>query len=262
MGRPARSAERSLTGSPIGQRKHARLQGALSPPAATPTARDRDSFAPGRASTDQTGAGGVFLGVPSVPSSVALLTALRARLGPDIQLLAPEVFDPETALLAGTAADGLTITQPGRSADDVPADGDEFVSAYPAPFGEKPTRYALAAAQATDVLLDAVAASDGTRASATRSLFNTRVSNGILGSFFITPTGDTTLNAVTVHRIVDGEVTTIDGRRSRRSRGRRVMVTRRNVRSVRFVQLGAGSGANQSYLMFRWRKLFSGSLAA
>ena len=76
-------------------------------------------------------------------------------------------------------------------------------------FGETPTRYALAAAQATDVLLDAIAASDGTRASATRSLFKTKVSNGILGSFLITPTGDTTLNAVAVHRIVDGKVTTM-----------------------------------------------------
>lgn len=123
--------------------------------------------------------------------------------------MAPEVFDPETALLAGAAAEGMTITQPGRSADDVPAEGEKFVSAYRARFGEKPTRYALAAAQATDVMLDAIAASDGTRASATRSLFKTRVSNGILGSFLITPTGDTTLNAVTVHRIVGGKVTTI-----------------------------------------------------
>jgi DNA-binding SARP family transcriptional activator/ABC-type branched-subunit amino acid transport system substrate-binding protein len=157
----------------------------------------------------KTGADGAFLGVPSVPSSVGLLTALRARLGPDVQLMAPEVFDPETALLADAAAEGMTITQPGRSADDVPTEGEEFVSAYTARFGEKPTRYALAAAQATDVMLDAIAASDGTRASATRSLFKTRVSNGILGSFLITPSGDTTLNAVTVHRIVDGEVTTM-----------------------------------------------------
>lgn len=58
-------------------------------------------------------------------------------------------------------------------------------------------------------MLDAIAASDGTRASATQNLFNVRVSNGILGSFLITPTGDTTLNAVAVHRIVDGEVTTM-----------------------------------------------------
>jgi DNA-binding SARP family transcriptional activator/ABC-type branched-subunit amino acid transport system substrate-binding protein len=156
----------------------------------------------------RTGADGVFLGVPSVPSSVALLTALRARLGPDVQLMAPEVFDPQTALLAGTAAEGMAITQPGPSADDLPAQGKEFVAAYTARFREKPTRYALAAAQAVDVMLDAIAASDGSRASVTQSLFKTRMSNGILGSFWITPTGDTTLNAVAVHRIVDGKVTT------------------------------------------------------
>jgi branched-chain amino acid transport system substrate-binding protein len=155
-----------------------------------------------------TDADGVFLGVPSVPSSVGLLTALRARLGPDVQLMAPEVFDPETALLAGAAAHGMTITQPGRSADDLPAEGEKFVAAYTARFGKKPTRFALAAAQAADVMLDAIAASDGSRASVTRSLFKTRVSNGILGSFWITPTGDTTLNAVAVHQIVAGRVTT------------------------------------------------------
>jgi branched-chain amino acid transport system substrate-binding protein len=156
----------------------------------------------------KTGADGVFLGVPSVPSSVGLLTALRARLGPDVPLMAPEVFDPETALLAGAAGDGMTITQPGPSADDLPAEGEEFVAAYIARFGVKPTRFALASAQAADVMLDAIAASDGSRGSVTQSLFKTRVSSGILGSFLITPTGDTTLNAVAVHRIVDGKVTT------------------------------------------------------
>jgi DNA-binding SARP family transcriptional activator/ABC-type branched-subunit amino acid transport system substrate-binding protein len=156
----------------------------------------------------KTGADGVFLGVPSVPSSVALLTALRARLGPDVRLMAPEVFDSETALLAGAASDGMTITQPGPSPDDLPAEGKEFVAAYTARFGEKPTRYALGAAQATAVILDAIARSNGSRGSVTRNLFRTRVSNGILGSFLITPTGDTTLNAVAVYRIADGRVKT------------------------------------------------------
>jgi hypothetical protein len=42
----------------------------------------------------------------------------------------------------------------------------------------------------------------------TANLFKTRVLNGILGSFWITPTGDTTLNAVAIYRIIGGEVTT------------------------------------------------------
>jgi DNA-binding SARP family transcriptional activator/ABC-type branched-subunit amino acid transport system substrate-binding protein len=156
----------------------------------------------------KTGADGVFLGVPSLPTSIGLLTALRARLGPDVQLMAPEVFDPQTALLAGTAAEGMAITQPGPSADDLPRNGEAYVAAYRARFRKEPTRYALGAAQAADVMLDAIAASDGSRASVTERLFETRVSNGILGSFWITPTGDSTLNAVAVHRIIGGKVTT------------------------------------------------------
>lgn len=157
----------------------------------------------------KSGADGVFLGVPSVPASVGLLTALRERLGAGVQLIAPDVFDPETALLAGAASDQMTITRPGPLADDLPAQGKEFVAAYSVRFGEKPTLFALAAAQAADVMLDAIARSDGSRASVTRNLFRTRVSNGILGSFWITPTGDTTLNAVAAYRIRGGKVTTL-----------------------------------------------------
>jgi DNA-binding SARP family transcriptional activator/ABC-type branched-subunit amino acid transport system substrate-binding protein len=152
------------------------------------------------------GADGVFLAVDSVPTSIGLLRTLRDRLGRDVQLMAPEAFDPETALLAGAAAEGMTVIQSGPSPDDLRANGRDFVSTYAARFGEKPARFALMAAQATEVLLDAVASSDGTRASATRALFDTRISNGILGSFLITPTGDTTLNAVAVQRIVNGRV--------------------------------------------------------
>jgi hypothetical protein len=42
----------------------------------------------------------------------------------------------------------------------------------------------------------------------TRNLFKTRVSNGILGSFWITPTGDPTLNAIAIYRIIGGKVRT------------------------------------------------------
>jgi ABC-type branched-subunit amino acid transport system substrate-binding protein len=64
--------------------------------------------------------------------------------------------------------------------------------------------YSVAAAQAAEVLLNAIARSDGTRASVTRQLFKTKVSNGILGSFSIDRNGDTTAGAVTIYRIVGG----------------------------------------------------------
>ena len=156
----------------------------------------------------KTGVDGVFLGVPSVPASVRLLTQLRTRLGRAVQFMAPEVFDPATAMLAGIAAEDMTISQPGPPNDHLTREGKQFVVSFSKKFGAKPTRYAVAAAQAMDVLLDAIAHSDGSRASVTRSLFTTRISKGILGSFWITPTGDTTLNAVAIYRIVGGKVTT------------------------------------------------------
>jgi branched-chain amino acid transport system substrate-binding protein len=156
----------------------------------------------------QSGADGVFLGVPSGPRSVRLLTDLRARLGRATQFMAPDGFDPGTAVLAGAAAEGMTISQPGPASDDLSREGKQFVASFSKKFGGEPTRYVVNAAQAIDVLLYAIARSDGTRASVTTNLFRTRVSNGILGSFWITPTGDTTLNAVAIYRIIGGEVTT------------------------------------------------------
>ena len=75
------------------------------------------------------------------------------------------------------------------------------------PVGEAPDPYSVYAAQATQVLLDAIARSDGSRASVTAQLFKTKVSNGILGSFAIDRKGDITAGAVTIYRIVHGKPT-------------------------------------------------------
>lgn len=154
-------------------------------------------------------ADGVFLGIPSRPASIPLLPQLRRSLGPRVSFMAPEVFDPATAVLAGAAAEGMTISQPGLANEQLIGEGKRFVASFSKRFHAEPTRYALAAAQAMDVLLDAVADSDGSRESVRRNLFTTRVANGILGSFSITPTGDTTLNAVAIYRIMGGKVTTL-----------------------------------------------------
>ena len=122
--------------------------------------------------------------------------------------MAPDVFDPATAALAGVAAGGMTISEPGPANDDLGRKGKRFVASFSKRFGGKPTRFAVAAAQAIDVLLDAIAHSDGSRSSVTINLFKTQVSNGILGSFGITSTGDTTLNVVAIYRVADGKVTT------------------------------------------------------
>jgi branched-chain amino acid transport system substrate-binding protein len=156
----------------------------------------------------RTGADGIFLGVSSLPSSVQLLRDLRARLGRGVQFMAPDAFDPATAALAGAAAEGMTLSLPGPPIDRLGSTGKQFVASFSKKFGAKPTRFAVDAAEAMDVLLDAIARSDGSRASVTSNLFKVSVSNGILGSFSITRTGDTTLDAVAIYRIVGGKVRT------------------------------------------------------
>jgi branched-chain amino acid transport system substrate-binding protein len=156
----------------------------------------------------RTRADGVFIAGGSGAGSIRLLTDLRARLGPDAQFLVAADFDPAPALLASAPAEGMTISQPGPLGEHLTTAGERYAVSFSKKFGTEPTPFAFSSAQAIDVLLDAVARSDGTRASVTRRLFDTRVTNGILGSFWITPTGDTTLNAVTIHRVVGGKLTT------------------------------------------------------
>lgn len=169
---------------------------------------EQESYARLAGRIARTGADGVFIAGGSNPGSVRLLRDLRARLGPDAQFLTTSDFDPPAAVLASASAAGMTISQPGPLGEHLSAAGKRYAASFSKKFGTEPTSFALSSAQAVDVLLDAIARSDGTRTSVARRLFDTRITNGILGSFWITPTGDTSLNAVTIHRIVGGKLTT------------------------------------------------------
>jgi ABC-type branched-subunit amino acid transport system substrate-binding protein len=58
------------------------------------------------------------------------------------------------------------------------------------------------------VLLDAIAKSDGTRADVASRLLDTKVTDGILGTFKINSDGDTDSNPVTIYQIKGGKQTT------------------------------------------------------
>ena len=70
---------------------------------------------------------------------------------------------------------------------------------FGAQVGGTPNPYSAYGAQSMLVMLDSIANSDGTRASVTTNLFQTKVTNGILGTFSINENGDTTSNPVTVY---------------------------------------------------------------
>jgi branched-chain amino acid transport system substrate-binding protein len=101
----------------------------------------------------------------------------------------------------------MTVSAPGVPNEQLPAAGRQFVAAFGRAVGEVPGPYPAYAAQAAEVLLDAIGRSNGTRASVTKELLTTRVKNGILGTFSIDGNGDTTAGAITIYRITRGKPT-------------------------------------------------------
>src|ERR671922_142218 len=104
------------------------------------------------------------------------------------------------ALGPGSGSRRPRALRPERPGDS----GRRFSDRLGATIGERPYTYSVYAAQATDLLLDAIGRSDGGRASVVRELFAARVQDGILGSFAIDSRGDTTARTVSVYRYTRG----------------------------------------------------------
>ena len=126
---------------------------------------------------------------------------LRERLGPDVTLLANEGFTPISLMLerAGDAGRGVYVSLNGLTIERLGPEGRRFVRAFaetqPGAGIEPSTVYA---AQAAEILLDAIARSDGTRASVIRELFRTKVENGLLGDFTFDANGDISESPITI----------------------------------------------------------------
>ncbi len=152
----------------------------------------------------RSGATGVFLG-GYLEDGRALFKALHAGLPTGVKMLTPDGFNGSDLLAElGSSAQGMTISLPGRPISALPLAGRKFISDFGASLiapAQTDTPYA---AQATQLILDAIARSDGTRASVTHHLLTAKMSNGILGNFAITPTGDTTADAITIYQVRNG----------------------------------------------------------
>ena len=119
-----------------------------------------------------------------------------------VMLFAPDGFTPfDETRKAGAAADGMFVTVAGASADTLTGKGKEFVDAFKEAqnLTGNPEPYTAYGAQAAQVLLDAIANSDGNRAGVIEQLFQTKVTDGILGSFELNENGDVNSGAITVY---------------------------------------------------------------
>ena len=131
-----------------------------------------------------------------------VLKALRARLGPRVTIMAGDGFSviPDLLERAGRAAHGLYVATSELLSDTghlTPA-GERFTR----DFGAAATgEFALHTAQATEVVLQAIAHSDGTRASVLEELRAAPMKGGILGSFSFDRYGDITPAKITILRV-------------------------------------------------------------
>jgi branched-chain amino acid transport system substrate-binding protein len=142
----------------------------------------------------QTNAQSVYMGGIVCNNGVKLIKDLGAVLGKRVTLVAPDGFTPYSATLqAGSAAQGMYISYAGQPLSKLGPAGKRFIAglkAYAKLKGQVPP-YAVYQGQATQIMLDAIAKSNGTRPSVVTQMFKTRVNNGIMGTFRFDKNGDT-----------------------------------------------------------------------
>ena len=137
-----------------------------------------------------------------------LISDLAKGLGPGVQLMAGDSFNQPEAIVeeAGARADGLVITIAVMPNRNLPAPGRAFAAEFVRRFSQRPCCFSVHEAQATRMMLDAIAGSGGSRTRVTDAVMSARVEGGLIGDFAIDANGDTTLNEMGIYRMVDGEL--------------------------------------------------------
>jgi branched-chain amino acid transport system substrate-binding protein len=145
-----------------------------------------------------TGADAVFLGGLIDENGAQVIKDKVAVLGPNdgaVKLFAPDGFTTQATIdEAGGAAAGMYMSVAGVPIDAFTGVAAEYVQQLQdGPLAGKPIDpYAIYGAQSAQILLDAIANSDGTRASIIEEMFATQVEDGLLGTFGFNENGDPT----------------------------------------------------------------------
>lgn len=150
----------------------------------------------------------VFVSGDITANGPELIADLAAVLGPRVKLMAGDSFNQPGPLVeaAGAGAEGLRISiavVPNRM---LPPAGRRFASEFQARFSQKPCCFSVHDAQATYMLLDAIARSGGSRARVTENVLRSRIRGGLIGDFAIDRNGDTTLNRMGIYVIRRGQL--------------------------------------------------------
>jgi branched-chain amino acid transport system substrate-binding protein len=156
------------------------------------------------------GAQAVFLGGLICENGGELIKDIRAG-APNVTILAPDGFTPISSDVSESSgqANGMYVSVAGLPVSKLPAAGQSFAKAFQKTVGGALVQpYSVYAAQAADVILQAVANSDGTRAGVASELFKVNIPNGILGPIAFNKNGDVSSDPVTIYKVVNGQQTT------------------------------------------------------
>ena len=143
-----------------------------------------------------TDADAVFFGGVVDNNGGQLIKDKVSVLGPNngaVKLLTPDGFTTQATVdAAGPAAADMYMSVAGVPTDEFEGSALTFIDSLLAGelAGDTIDPYAIYGGQAAVVLLDAIANSDGTRSDIITQVFNTSITDGLIGSFDINDNGD------------------------------------------------------------------------
>jgi branched-chain amino acid transport system substrate-binding protein len=152
------------------------------------------------------GADAVFLGAILEENGAQLIKDKVSVLGPNdgVKLLAPDGFGQQSTIdQAGSASAGMYVSLPGKVPGSLTGEGSAFVKELKAQVGDEPIEvFAPYAGEAAEVLINAIKVG-GTRSGTVDTLLKTHVTDGITGTFSITPSGDPSPAPISVQQAGD-----------------------------------------------------------
>jgi branched-chain amino acid transport system substrate-binding protein len=154
------------------------------------------------------GADAVFLGAILEENGAQLIKDKVSVLGPNngaVKLLAPDGFAQQSTIdQAGSASKDMYVSLPGKVPGSLTGEGSAFVKELKAQVGAgQPIEvFAPYAGEAAEVLINAIKVG-GTRTGTVDTLFKTHVTDGITGTFAITPSGDPSPAPISVQQAGD-----------------------------------------------------------
>ena len=157
-----------------------------------------------------TGADALYIGGLVCENGGKLIKDMRSTLGPKVKLILPDGFTPISAVAqgAGAAAEGAYVSVAGVPNSKLKGAGKAFLAAFTKQLhGTPPDPYAVYAAQAMVVMLNAISKSNGTRASVVQQILKTNLTNSITGTVRFNAQGDVQGGPVAIYRIKAGKST-------------------------------------------------------